>query len=387
MSGQVNVAGTWKNIKGIMVKRGGVWMSVKTLYQRAGGQWGVYYRQIIIPQNIIGFDTLADSLSQPTSWKFCDGTDGAPDLRSLYPRGSTNQGSVITPAPHSPPNADIVSSAFSHSYANYYRQIGSGNLIKGSHTHTFRHQSMSANSSAPAYLSLPGFVLNKKMREGVLLFYRGTSSPTGQWMVPTGYDDLFVRGSANANDAIATETTGAHTHSGSGAYVRINANLISVQLASSQNYQPALTNHSHGWTPPSATGTATPRHVQLLPIVSAVNLPKIESGTVAFFSGVAVPTGWQLCDGNNGSPDYTDLFIKLNATLGWVSDSAMGADVHTDSCPSSGSTSNRSNSVVNAYGSALQDYSNHSHTVYAHDHGSTNSSIPSNIPLLICMKV
>lgn len=40
-------------------------------------------------------------------------------------------------------------------------------------------------------------------------------------------------------------------------------------------------------------------------------LPSISKGMVTKWSGsiVSIPSGWALCDGNNGTPDLTDKFI------------------------------------------------------------------------------
>ncbi len=40
-------------------------------------------------------------------------------------------------------------------------------------------------------------------------------------------------------------------------------------------------------------------------------LPEISTGMIVSWSGsiVSIPSGWALCDGNNGTPDLTDKFI------------------------------------------------------------------------------
>jgi microcystin-dependent protein len=44
---------------------------------------------------------------------------------------------------------------------------------------------------------------------------------------------------------------------------------------------------------------------------STVQATALPNGTVAFWSGsiASIPTGWQLCDGTNGTPDLRDLFL------------------------------------------------------------------------------
>jgi len=44
----------------------------------------------------------------------------------------------------------------------------------------------------------------------------------------------------------------------------------------------------------------------------------VPSGVIAMWSGAsnAIPSGWYICDGNNGTPNLTDKFIKASGTAG-----------------------------------------------------------------------
>ena len=76
---------------------------------------------------------------------------------------------------------------------------------------------------------------------------------------------------------------------------------------------------------------------------SQLNTP-IPSGIIAMWSGalIAVPTGWLLCDGTNGTPNLRDRFIvgagssyAVGATGGATSTAAAGGHTHTEAAAGS----------------------------------------------------
>lgn len=69
---------------------------------------------------------------------------------------------------------------------------------------------------------------------------------------------------------------------------------------------------------------------------SAINTP-IPSGIIVMWSGVSTPSGWNLCDGTNGTPDLRNRFVvaagttyPLNTTGGSTTSSAAGSHTHTE---------------------------------------------------------
>jgi hypothetical protein len=63
--------------------------------------------------------------------------------------------------------------------------------------------------------------------------------------------------------------------------------------------------------------TAEPPYLQLVPI-QALSDAKPFSGCIQLWSGLVgnVPDGWVLCNGNNGTPDMKDRFVKGGVTSG-----------------------------------------------------------------------
>jgi microcystin-dependent protein len=62
---------------------------------------------------------------------------------------------------------------------------------------------------------------------------------------------------------------------------------------------------------------------------STVQSTALPNNTVAFWSGsiATIPTGWQLCDGTNGTPDLRDLFLVGAGSTYGVGDTGGVAQV------------------------------------------------------------
>lgn len=116
----------------------------------------------------------------------------------------------------------------------------------------------------------------------------------------------------------------------------------------------------------------------------------VPPGTIVAWSGTGVPDGWALCDGNNGTPDLVDKFIKGGTSNGATGGSSqITLDVsnlppHTHSCSSEAHShqvpigtatgTGSYNASESASGSISTDSNSHSHTI-----GSTGGGVPINI--------
>ena len=74
---------------------------------------------------------------------------------------------------------------------------------------------------------------------------------------------------------------------------------------------------------------------------SAINTP-IPSGIIVMWSGVTTPSGWNLCDGTNSTPDLRNRFVvaagttyPLNTTGGTTTSSSAGGHTHTEAAAGS----------------------------------------------------
>lgn len=116
----------------------------------------------------------------------------------------------------------------------------------------------------------------------------------------------------------------------------------------------------------------------------------VPPGTVVAFSGTEIPEGWALCDGNNGTPNLVDKFIKGGTSNGAIGGSSQiildvsNLPPHTHSCSSEAHShqvpigtatgTDSYNASESASGSISTDSNSHSHTI-----GSTGGGVPINI--------
>jgi microcystin-dependent protein len=108
---------------------------------------------------------------------------------------------------------------------------------------------------------------------------------------------------------------------------------------------------------------------------SSIQTTSVPIGAVAIWSGAiaSIPTGWQICNGTNGTPDLRDRFVvgagssyAMSATGGFTSTTLLGPNLppHTHTTSAS-----------------LEPAGSHSHTVTtgtdgSHTHPSNNAVYP-----------
>ena len=115
------------------------------------------------------------------------------------------------------------------------------------------------------------------------------------------------------------------------------------------------------------------------------------SGKIVLWSGStgSIPTGWQLCDGTNGTPDLRNRFV-VGAGDGYVVDSTGGATEHTHTIDSESSHSHSINWIEGTDLAAGEDKEMPLNTEAgdAHTHTeSTESNLPPFYALCYIMKL
>jgi hypothetical protein len=66
------------------------------------------------------------------------------------------------------------------------------------------------------------------------------------------------------------------------------------------------------------------QYKNLLPFVSTGS-SIVQSGMIVMYNGVSVPSGWNLCDGTNGTPNMVNYFLGFNS--GSSGDALVGRDL------------------------------------------------------------
>lgn len=144
----------------------------------------------------------------------------------------------------------------------------------------------------------------------------------------------------NAHNLTHTHTVSGHTHAtvNSGAADRFSQTSSggSTHIAHNHTHSVGLasTTATISGSAPALTCTETvePLYKKLQAIQNQSGAEDMPVMIIGFWLGAvgSIPTGWHLCDGNNGTPDLQDYFIKLTATGSEVGDTG-GSNTHTHS--------------------------------------------------------
>jgi hypothetical protein len=216
-------------------------------------------------------------------------------------------------------------------------------------------------ASQYAFIPANGMVLSASTSRASLTFH---SASAGKFLkgAGTGANAGSTGGSStNVHDISHSHTAQGHTHSGTTAGATPNS-------ASPDNGGTnALGDHTHSLTLTSGTqginafsGTLTtaetvePGYRTLNAFKNAGASPIMPiPGDVAMWLGslATIPSGWYVCDGNNGTPDMRDRFIKISASAS--STTTGGSHTHTHASQAHSHTS----SGTHTHG---QSVSNHS---------------------------
>lgn len=148
----------------------------------------------------------------------------------------------------------------------------------------------------------------------------------------SGTSGAYAGDSSNHGGADSTDGVNAHTHT-------FTTNATAAPIA------------SYSGDSGNNTDTSLPKYTSLLPLKNTgENSVPLQEGIIAIFTGVDIPLGWVLCNGENGTPDLTENnYVMCDDEV-----ATGGANTHTHASVS------------------------HTHTSSAHSHtGTTNNASPS----------
>ncbi|PWB38669.1 MAG: hypothetical protein C3F02_03080 [Parcubacteria group bacterium] len=169
-------------------------------------------------------------------------------------------------------------------------------------------------------------------------------------------------GSANDHshtDNGHTHTESAHTHTGTTGSASVGGSLISSTVAGGARTSHTHTISSGNQTATEVSGVGVLANGDGQPPFYKLNIIQNDTGSanypnniIAMWSGTtaSIPSGWVLCDGNNGCPNLNDKFIK-GANADSEINGTGGAATHTHSAGTG-----------------------HTHTINSHSHSFTVSA-------------
>ena len=352
------VSGVWKEFLSAHKKISGAWKAMLTGYKKVSGVWKIIFSfGSSLPENIICF---VDGTA-PTGTTLCDGNNGTIDLIGKYLRVASSESS-----------ADAGSNTHSHSYSGYSGYDPAGHPDDGNrysfmsrHRHTISHTHGAINHE-PQYKNLAPCLPDKKILSTMLMYFDGSTIPTG-WSQVNTYDGKFIRGGEDS----LTGGADTHTHVYSGysgySYTYLSADGGSNGVGTRSNHRHTI-NHTHGAT------NNIPEYYDLRLIKPDSDAGEIPSGVCAFFLGSVVPDGWSYFSAVEGK------FIRVNASESGTG----GSNTHTHSYSGNSGGYNPGNGDADAGGDDLCDDGTHYHSI-AHTHGTTDN-IPLHRGLLFCKK-
>ncbi len=98
---------------------------------------------------------------------------------------------------------------------------------------------------------------------------------------------------------------------------------------------------------------------------------------LAWWNKAEIPTGWLLCDGDNGTPDLREKFVRCAySDITRPPGGTGGGEKHAHSIEDAGhshSTLSRSHSHASTSGSHWKSGSTHGPNTHSHDHGSSST--------------
>jgi len=203
---------------------------------------------------------------------------------------------------------------------------------------------------------------------GVILIWTGTNAsiPSG-WERETTLDDKFPKAWGDENPNVAngsdththtgnhTHTLTAHSHSCSYGYASTaNIDDNSGNVIRAHNHSTSNINGTSGGGLQSTTVTwssadCKPPYYAVIFIKPSGAPANISTGILSHYTGDSLPTNWNWCDGNNGTPNLTDKYLR-------------GAGTGGDAGGTGGVTSH-------------QHTISHTHTASSHSHSGTTGAV------------
>lgn len=238
-----------------------------------------------------------------------------------------------------------------------HTHTGTSGALSGGTTETTAVTYGAFSNDPPYYTVIYIKSANGQIPDNLIAYFNDTTAPTN-WYFCDGNNstpDLrnkYLKGAGtganagttggtttNAHSINHTHTTNAHTH------VAANSGTASGGTTREGSFGDAIfcpTSHTHSVTMAASTQainsnsdnkgaleTVEPAYHKLLPIQKKTGGGK-SKGIIGLWLGstTTIPAGWFLCNGDNGTPDLRDKFIKCANTTAEIGNTG-GSNTHT----------------------------------------------------------
>lgn len=218
-------------------------------------------------------------------------------------------------------------------------------------------------SNNPPYVEVIFIKSSQKVvpNNGLLLWDQASAPSNSNYKVADGnnstvnLNNKYLKGAAtsgnagatggsttNTHDISHTHTTNTHTHA---SVASGGANSVTGDTSASSGLN--ATDHTHTASFGAATmpidsysgslvtaETVEPAYKMLMAYQNKAGAAlSIPINGIAMTIEANVPAGWYLCDGNNGTPNLTDKYIKITTSSGNIGNTG-GANTHTHAAQS-----------------------------------------------------
>ena len=353
MTLHVNVSGTWKEITDPRVRVSGTWKNITDgwVYDSGSSLWKrIYQRLVSVPIPSGGIVPWLSSGSPPSGWSLYA------DLNRLIKGWDGTLGGIgVTGGSRTISFTCTADGA--HLGSSTCKMIDNGTVSSGlgqgaNNTHAAHsHVCTGDASSHPAYIRAQ--LIQAGSEQALLpanaLLFGNALAGLSEYATTGEYLNYFSDSGAATPGHVAEETSEAftsdseanHTHGGNGlAYVYLG--LPTFDKASAGG-------HSHSFTISNINWDLQRRIVQAFTDIS--NDFGCPPGAIIGWPTNTAPSGWNLCDGNNGTIDLRGYFIfcDSNGTYGdSAGDNTVDFSYTTNTAGSHEHQGNARNNYINA---------------------------------------
>ena len=294
---KIKVNGQWEDIVASKVKIKGQWETVQSSWLKVDSVWQtISIGGPEIPTGLI-IPYSGGAGGAPTGWSIYNTADGkhiigAGDTYAVNDNGVGN--GQVTKTSVGSGNHGGSSNTFTS------RNNNAGNANAGNHSHTMSYTYVTPYQEC--YLIKAGAGLNSLPQNGVMFSQAALGGLTNIWT--NGYifkaNNNVGTGGTNSITGRSTNTAGNHNHGTASG--RSDAGKVSRYTGNNAG------GHSHSSI--TATITNNLNKYLLSAWQNAAADFNLASSMIGMYESVTPPTGWSLCDGNGGTPDLRNHFIK-----------------------------------------------------------------------------